>query len=106
MTDRRASPSPWADPRLWISVMALLLTVALYLLTSIYTKLQSIDVAVQGMVKTNAEQGVKVENLKDDMRDVKGRMSKVESDLKDYNFNIAGRLGALEGGQPVARKGK
>lgn len=95
--DRRESP--WADPKLWVSVLTVVLTIVLAAFGYIATRLSSIDTAVQAIVISNARQGIEIEALKkrDEeimvlVRETRKLVDDNEKTQRDYNFNLSREL--------------
>jgi septal ring factor EnvC (AmiA/AmiB activator) len=101
MPDRRESAIN--DPRFWVSVTAVLLTLVLCALTLAVNKLGSIDVAVQSIRDANTRQGEKIESLERQVGELKTENKDLRAGLEsskkwqtDYNFNLSTRLTEIE----------
>lgn len=101
MADRRESAIN--DPRFWVSVTAVLLTLTLCVLTLAVNKLGSIDVAVQSIRDSNTRQGTKIESLerqavelKTENKELRAELESAQKRQTDYNFNLSNRLTEIE----------
>jgi hypothetical protein len=96
--DRRAleQTDPWRDPRLYVSLLAVLLTLCIGVLGFIWAQLAAINATMQTMVVSNSRQGVEIETLKNDMREIKKEVSDQEKRENDYHFNLSNRLKGVE----------
>lgn len=101
MADRRESAIN--DPRFWVSITAVLLTITLFTLSIAVNKLSDIDVAVQSIRDNNTRQSEKigtlekeVKELKDENRELKQSLVGSEKRQTDYNFTLADRLKEIE----------
>jgi len=91
------------DPRFWVSVTAVLLTIMLTMLGLAINKLSSIDAAVQGILVATTRQGEEIRTLKEQVSELKTEnrelKAKVQSNADrqtDYNFNLSARLKEIE----------
>lgn len=92
--DRR---SAWSDPRLWVSVLALVLTIGITILSVIATQLSSINGKLEAQAISNNSAAKEIEFLKEKLRD---RDSK--DLLRDtYITNARERILALEAEQKL-----
>lgn len=117
MADRRApTPSAWSDPRLYVSLLGILLTAGIYLLNAINNKLQAIDAKVQitseavnRMDTANASRfattAADIEALKNARRESDARVQSLADALRDYTTNAAKEFGKLNAAYDQ-RKGK
>lgn len=94
MPDRRESA--FNDPRFWVSVTAILLTVSLAVLGFIATQLSSISTDVRAMVVTGASQGKDIEALKKENVELRQELAAQrllidgnEKAQRDYNFKMS-----------------
>lgn len=101
MPDRRESAIN--DPRFWVSVTAVLLTLTLCVLTLAVNKLGSIDSAVQAIRDSNTRQGEKIESLERQVTELKATNKELTANHQsaqerqtDYNFNLSKRLTEIE----------
>jgi hypothetical protein len=102
MADRRESV--WNDPKLWVSVCGLLLTLVLTAFTFLNSKLSSIDSSLQStrdlvlVVQTRQESERATADAK--TAAIIERLSKVETAVdtqqRAYNFHFSNRLAAVE----------
>lgn len=84
--------SAWQDPRTWVSILGLLLTISLFVLGMIASQLGSINTAVQAIRDSSIESRTKIGSLEE-------RMSKMEAAkvLQDtYVNNVRERVIKLE----------
>lgn len=102
MPDRRESV--WSDPRLWVSVCSILLTLVLALVTFLVAKLSAFDTSLQStrdlvlIVQTRQDAERAASTAKDQA--LEARLARVESMLatqqQAYNFNFSTRLAGVE----------
>jgi hypothetical protein len=101
-SDRRSesalrAPSPWVDPRLWLTAMGLLLTVALAVLGYIAAQLQSINTSVQAtrdmVLQVTSRQTAEIAAMEDRIKNLESAMV---TQTQAYNFNFTTRLAAVE----------
>lgn len=92
VTDRREY-NAWADPKLWVSVIGVLLVIFGALLGFILSQLTTISSVQQTMLVANTE-------TKGEVRALGGRVEKVENDIQTINkafvYNLSYRLAYLE----------
>lgn len=95
MPDRRESA--WQDPRTWVSVLGILLTIALAILGFIASQLASINQSVQStrdavLIVTTRQEA--------DNKSLTERVQKLENAMvaqeKGFNFNFTTRLAGVE----------
>lgn len=95
MADRRESA--WSDPRLWVSVGAVALTIVLAVLGYIAALLSSISASVQttrdAVIVVTTRQEKDSEALRERLVKVEAAVSTQE---KAYNFNFTTRLAKVE----------
>lgn len=99
--DRRESA--FNDPRFWVSVTAVLLTLTLFLLTLAVNKLSSIDTAVQSMRESTTRQTEEIKALREQVVELKAKDAERAKEIvsikdrqTDYNFNLSNRLKEIE----------
>lgn len=105
MVDRRAAPNAWSDPRLYVSLLAILLTAGIYFLNGINNKLQTIDATAQRIDRATATQAADIQSLKDRMTSIENRTTGNEKDIRDYSNNASKEFGKLNAAYDQ-RKGK
>lgn len=93
MPDRRESA--FNDPRFWVSVTAVLLTISLAVLGYIASQLSSISSDVRAMVVTTTKQTQEIEALRKDqarneqeIADLRKLVDSNEKAQRDYNFKL------------------
>lgn len=103
--ERRESktPSPFANPMMYIAACAvmltvcgLLLTIALNILSGIDKHLSTIDANTQAIVISTTKQGTEIDVLKDQVKDLIRQVDSNEKTQRDYNYNLSTRLGKVE----------
>src|SRR6478609_5312047 len=69
VTDRRESA--WADPKTWVSIMAVLLTIALFLAGLIVAQLSALSGKIEGLIVVTTKQGADYEAMKEQIHTMK-----------------------------------
>lgn len=95
--------SAFNDPRFWVSVTAVLLTLTLFVLTIAINKLSSIDVRLQTVSGSVIQQTEEIKTLRNENAELKAKQKELEHDLEvakdrqtDYAFALSNRLKEIE----------
>lgn len=98
-----STPSPFANPMMYIAACAvllticgLLLTIGLNILAGINSRLTTIDTNTQATMLAVTKQGTQIDTLKDQMKDLQRLVDQNEKAQRDYNYNLSTRLGKVE----------
>lgn len=101
MPDRRESA--FNDPRFWVSVTTVLLSLTLFVLTLAVNKLGNIDTAVQSIRDANTRNNTEIESLKREnvdmksaIKDMQGRLDSESREQTAYNFNMSKDLKEIQ----------
>lgn len=94
---RRENRSPWNDPRTWVGICALMLTILSALLGFISTQLAQINASIKS---TNDAVLIVTTKQTGDNKSLEDRVAKLENAVttqqQAYNFNFASRLAGVE----------
>lgn len=91
-TDRR-SHSGWSDPKTWVSIVAVLLSIVIALSGYLAATLSTIKDNVQTIVVSTAKQEEKMKAVEDRVK----KLEDFESTQREaYNFNFTTRLAVVE----------
>jgi len=114
--DRRAepappkSPSPWSDPRLWVSITGVLLTICLTIGGFIASKLSSIDSAMQHLLvsqtETTTRQTEQIATLQRQQAEQKAQSDKDRADQTAYNYDLMKQLTQIKTAMSIHDGGK
>lgn len=98
--ERRAPPSAWQDPRLWVSICGALLTIAIFISGLLLSRLSTLDtniqVLTQTQIKTATQQTEEIKNLRDRLDETRAKLNTFETNQNAYNYNLNGSLTAIK----------
>jgi hypothetical protein len=101
-----SKPSAWNDPRFWLSVLGIILTIVLTLLAYITNQLAAINAYQKS---TNDAVLIVTTKQAADNKSIEERVSKLENAVttqqQAYNFNFTTRLAVVEAKAGVKPKG-
>ena len=89
----RPGTNGFSDPRFWVSLTAVLLTVGLAILGGIYSKLNTIESGQMVLLVGQAKQDERLKAYEERLKNVEGSM---ETQTKAYNYNFNSRLSETE----------
>lgn len=97
--------SPWNDPRLWVAVCGIMLTIVLALLGFISSQLAQINASVKA---TNDAVLIVTTKQEADNKSIEDRVKKLEDAVttqqQAYNYNFTTRLAGVEAAVKINRK--
>jgi len=103
--DSDAKTTAWSDPRFWLSVLGVILTIVLTLLAYITNQLAAINAYQKS---TNDAVLIVTTKQAADNKSMEERVSKLENamtaQLQAYNFNFTTRLAVVEAKAGVKQK--
>jgi septal ring factor EnvC (AmiA/AmiB activator) len=103
-------PSAWADPRTWISICGILLTICLAIGGFIASKLSSIDSAMQHLLvsqtETTTRQTEQINQLREKQAEFQGKLDKTIADQTAYNYDLMKQLTAIKTEMSIRNGGK
>lgn len=84
-------PSAWQDPKTWVSILGVLLTLMITVCTFIWGQLATLNGNVQAlnnsMIETRSKQGEKISTLEDKQRTTDAKLDKFITDQNAYNYD-------------------
>ncbi len=102
---RESDHSPWRDPKLWVSVLGVVLVIVLALLGYISTQLAQINASVKS---TNDAVLIVTTKQASEQKSLEDRVAKLESAIttqqQAYNFNFTSRLAGVEAALKMNRQ--
>ena len=85
--DRRTAPSAWQDPRTWVSILGLLLTLCVVVGGYISSQLSALNINVQAlnnsMIETRTKQAEQIKTLEDRLH----KLEDAQRDQSAYNYD-------------------
>jgi multidrug efflux pump subunit AcrB len=99
VVDRRESA--WADPKTWVSIMAVLLTIALFLAGLIVAQLSALSGKIEGLIVVTTKQGADYEAMKEQIHTMKEEIGALREHDAGQERTIAEIKGAVQ-----AQRGK
>lgn len=92
MAERRATPSAWQDPRTWVSILGILLTILVVIGTFISAQLSSIHADINTLT---VAQTANTTRQAEQIREIQERQRKQETDTINqtaYNLHMSEKL--------------
>lgn len=99
VVDRRESA--WADPRTWVSIIAVLLTLSIAVGGLMINQLSSLNAKVEGLLVVTTKQGSDYDALKEQVRSMRDDIKALQEHDAGQERTIAEIRGAT-----MAKKGK
>jgi type II secretory pathway pseudopilin PulG len=84
------------DPRFWLSILGFLWVVSSAAVASIWSKLDSINTAVQASAIANAAEAQKRAEMERRIGQLEGRVTIDESNQTAYNFDLSKQMTKLQ----------
>lgn len=85
MVDRRVESSGWRDPRLYVGILSVLLTVFLWLANRVSSQLETISTSVQAIAVANSKQTEQIATLQRAYDKLEARVTTDETTQNAYN---------------------
>jgi hypothetical protein len=116
--DRRASPqeqaakspSAWSDPRTWVSICGILLTICMAIGGFLMAKLSSIEAAMQALListtVTTTQHNERISQLQADNAKLHAQIDKMMADQTAYNFDLSKQMTIVNERLRAANGGK
>lgn len=103
-------PSAWSDPRTWVSICGLLLTICVTIGGFLIAKLSSIEAAMQALLVnttiTTTKHDERIAQLQADSAKLHAQVDKMVADQTAYNFDLSRQMTIVNERLRAANGGK